>query len=114
MAVVVGPLLSADASGKFGDTLEFKCGSTVAGVKKSNPGLGNGAFNEQQNKFKSGIAVWKSLTNPQKQEWRGTGWWLEGKLEQHGQSAWIDGYQAFMSYYLRYGSNGWAGYPAPS
>ena len=49
----------------------------------------------------------------QRELWRHTGWYLEGKLEQHGQNVWIDGYQAFMSYYLRFGEYGWPEYPLP-
>ena len=113
MAVVVGPLLSVDASGMIGDTLEFKCGGVACQKKRKSPGLENDEFNNQQKRFRLGTFVWMSLEVWQKQEWRNTGWWLEGKLTPHGQNVWIDGYQAFMSYFLRFGEYGWPGYPLP-
>jgi hypothetical protein len=113
MAVVVAPLLSLDASGMIGDTLEYKCGARVTSKKRSNPGKNNEDFNAQQLLFKEAVAAWNGLDPSVKRRWRDGGWWLPPAHIGHGVEVYINGYQCWMSYYLKFGLNGWESYPNP-
>ena len=113
MAVVVAPLLSVDASGMIGGTLEYKCGATVAAKKRANPGRDNEDFSDQQLLFRAAANVWNGLHIAVKQAWRKSGWWLPPSRELHGALVFISGYQCWMSYYLKFGPDGWGDYPNP-
>ena len=113
MAVVFAPLMSMDASGMFGDTLEYKCGATVAVKKRKNPGEDNEIFNDQQLLFKAGATAWRGLQPAERQAWRDDGWWLPPAHIGHGVQVFINGYQCWMSYYLRFGPGNWENYPNP-
>lgn len=112
MTKVTGACFSLSASGNLGGVIEYSCGERAAVSKRSDPGRDNLPFNEQQDKFKAGTGVWNTLSEEEKEDWRLTSWWVGGEKGPHAQPFLVEGYQAFMSYYLRYGPNGWPDYPA--
>ena len=136
MAKVESPLFSNKASGDFGKEIQFRCGKFV--VKKPGPKkeIATEEQNFQRDKFQDGAEVWSSILTPeQKTAWEnfaksvrqeqgffdidtplGKIYVRIGEKEEWKEcieTGGYNGYQYFQSCYLRFGPDGWTGYPNP-
>ena len=113
MAKVFGPLLSISASGNFGNSLRYVCGHFVSksshGEVKSTPDR-----EKQRLKFKLGIQTWSNdLTEYVKKSWSEftkCAFASEYCTAAYGK---VSGYNMWMYFWLKFGENGWEGYPLP-
>lgn len=113
MAKVFGPLLSISASGDFGNSIQFVCGhfmrSKWHGEVKSTPDR-----DKQRLKFKEGVRIWgNELTDYVKKRWKEfTDIAMASKYctASYGK---VNGYNMWMFFWLKFGENGWYGYPLP-
>jgi uncharacterized protein (DUF2147 family) len=135
MAKVWQPLMSEKASGKIGNILYFKCGkhATIPSNKIAKPATAKQAvqrlqFAEASDAWKSDVpkniqTKWQELadfsrrfdTNPY---YLSGDFWLEWKIGEKNFNQCItanyyNGYQYFLSAFMRWGKNGWSGYPYP-
>ena len=124
MPNVVGSLFSLEASGKFGGALDFMCGKAVRKAKgkpKKNKGTEDLENNTvtvaqaaQRQNFQNGVRYWKEdISQAVRDEWKAFGVLAvtSGKCA----SNWfrLSGYTCWMKFYMKYGEDGWPGFPSP-
>lgn len=112
MAKVTGPLFSLAASGTFGKVITFVCGHFAKKAESAEAGGGKGNL-KMMIKFKAGTIKWKSLSNEIKKEWGEFGKMIMTSGKCISLEFYLTGFQLWMSYYLKFGENGWPAYPHP-
>ena len=113
MVKVTRPFWSLKAAGDFGAVLQFMCGHFVK-AKPRVPKIRTSKQDVQREKFKEGSEEWSlmlSLLN--KKHWREYIEFLSQLPKCEGYSFGINGYDLWMSYFLKYGKGGWKNYPDP-
>jgi hypothetical protein len=112
MAKVTGPLFSMRASGTLAKTIVFVCGHYARMVivqddsqKVMPPG--------QNDKFAAAVVVWNGLSGDFKGQWTEFEKRIKDSKKCVAIEPLINGYQLFISYYLKWGVNGWENYPLP-
>ena len=136
MARVENPLFSDKASGKFADSIVFRCGKFATKVQKEISSEISLAQKSRREKFAEACAVWRNvLTDEQRAAWQTfilgvrfpDGYYrinVAGSviLVQIGfRAGWrrcigtgrFNGFHYWISAFLRFGEDGWLGYPNP-
>lgn len=111
MAKVTGPLLSLSASGTIADAITYVCGHFARKGEAKERKQPEQLFEQGQN-FGAGVNVWNPMTYEQKESWRQFTKVFRSAPECASLGFYLTGYNLFMSYYLRFGENGWTNYPA--
>lgn len=136
MVRITGPMLSEKASGNFGKEIQFRCGRFVVRQSKVKKEAASEGQNFQREKFKGGVEIWNNTLTPEQK----TNWENFAKSIRHDKgyftistpsgpiyvrigekTEWkecietggFNGYQYFLSCFLRFGSDGWSDYPNP-
>lgn len=124
MVKLIGPLHSVSASGKLKKTLIYYCGERLRMLNRflnSEKRERDEYLNETQSDevknaiedFKEGAKEWQKL-GLGKGMWRDV--WIMVRTQLTCDAVelmYVTGYNFFMSFYLRYGKNGWENYPYP-
>lgn len=136
MAKVKQPLFSEKATGTIGNAITFRCGKFVTAKQKEKGDAATIDQNAQRQKFLDAVEAWtKYLTIDQKTAWQTFARSVQDPRGYYkiaipglvclvpigfktGFQKCIDlsnfnGYQYFISAYLRFGAFGWVGYPNP-
>jgi len=113
MAKVTGPLFSLAASGSIGGIITYVCGHFAKKKEGEKTEDASEAQLEIEMKWSEGAAVWQSL-GENKEFWNEFHKVLWATPEcAVNISHIVNGYQLFMSFYMKYGPDGWPGYPLP-
>ena len=113
MVKVKDPLFSESASGKLGGILQYFCGhyAKKAITKKETPTEAQGT---QRSKFQIGSEKWTDeLSLETKEKWRIFVGFVYRSKDCVGAEFKLNGYQAWLSYFLSFGVDGWTCYPDP-
>ena len=113
MAKVTGALFSLKASGTLGRTITYVCGMIARRAETAKEGEQKGN-EEMMGKFKDGADKWHFVIG---QDCRDT-WSDFVKIITISEKCvgfewYLIGYQLWMSYWLKWGEDGWAAYPYP-
>ena len=113
MAEVFGPALSIAATGDLGGSLNFSCGKTVR-KKRTEAPKQTPALKVVNDNFKAAANDWPAYSDELVGEWRDFWKWhiKKSKCDIVTEIP-LNGYKAFMKYYLKLGSSGWPNYPHP-
>jgi hypothetical protein len=113
MVKVKFPLMSEAASGNFAGIIQFFCGHYAKkAIEKSD------VMSENQgpvrSKFKIGAEKWsKELSLETKEEWKSFVSRVYRTKDCIGDEFKLNSYQAWLSFFLTYGEEGWVNYPNP-
>ena len=113
MVKVRKPLFSNSASGELAGAIQFVCGK----LSRRKPRIvisNSGSQQVYKTKFKQGSDLWSnSLTKYEKELWRDFKDLASTKDRRVSMPFMKSGYNAWMSFFLKYGVNGWTWYPRP-
>ena len=113
MAKVTSPFWSLKAAGDFAQILQFMCGSFVRSKPRA-PEIRTPKQDIQRTKFKQGAQKWSEVLDPLNREhWKEYVEFLSQLPECASFTFGVNGYDMWMSYYLKYGDGGWDNYPDP-
>lgn len=113
MPKVTRPFWSLKAAGDFGAVLQYVCGHFVR-AKPRVPKIRTTKQDVQRTKFKEGSDKWSELLDiATKEHWAEYVEFLSQLPECEAMSFGVNGYDIWMSYYLKYGDGGWDNYPEP-
>lgn len=113
MSKVKNPLFSLSASGDLGATIQYVCGQFVR-MKPKEAVPPTDTQKGIRNNFFVGANKWKSeLSWATKKKWFAFKKMLRQQDECVGASVLMNGYNLWMSYWLKAGEDGWKNYPDP-
>ena len=113
MVKVKNPLFSLSASGDLGATIQYVCGQFTR-VKPGGAIFPNAKQKEIRNNFFVGANKWRAeLSWDTKKKWFAFQKMLRQQDECVGASILMNGYNLWMSYWLKAGEGGWNNYPDP-
>ena len=113
MPKVKNPLFSLSASGDLGATIQYVCGKFVRMKPKGKPPR-TSSQEVIRNSFFVGANKWKvELSWDTKKKWFGFSKMLRQQDECVEASVLMNGYNLWMSYWLKAGEGGWNNYPNP-
>ena len=136
MAKVENPLFSEKASGKFANSIIFRCGKYATKIQKEKSAEPSVGQNIQRDKFAEACGAWRNvLTDEQRAAWQAFVERLKHpkgyyRIDVAGVVALIpigfrsgfqrcietgrwNGFHYWISAFLRFGEDGWLGYPNP-
>ena len=113
MPKVVAPLFSVVATGLLGGSIDYVCGLYARSTPSQTEVPPSADQSLRRSKFLAGVAVWQGL-GVQKLLWNDFYQWLATDPNCNANLFGIvNGYNAFMSLYLKLGPGGWPEYPLP-
>lgn len=113
MVKVLKPLFSNSASGELAGAIQFVCGNFL----REKPRITFSNSESQQiykTKFKEAADLWSNtLTKYEKDLWRDFKEIARTSDRCVGMPFMKSGYNMWMQFYLKFGADGWTGYPRP-
>lgn len=111
MAKVTAPLLSLTASGTIAKAITYVCGHFARKAVEKTEEQPAQLF-PQGEKFTEAAGIWGFLNGSQQDSWRNFTKVFKSAPECQNLGFYLTGYNLFMSYYLRFGVDGWENYPS--
>ncbi len=113
MVKTTAPLFSLEASGLVGP-IQFVCGSFAKKMMKPKNAPPSEAQEEQNEKFLDGAIRWKKeLTLENRNNWKSFFEIVRQSEECVSMAILMNSYNLWMTYWLKYGLDGWENYPNP-